>query len=167
MKTLSQYIYENNFHTNEVFNKIESIKNDDDMDNTVEYIVKSGKKEPDICDDSKEFEAIDYFDFWEDNFGRSDDMYEVIERFCNGNNIVIGWKSVNSFNDLNNIVPEFINDIADTWKSKVVQHKLNCTATTWEKILGEHKCTLLKLNMHANHNGAERMEYWYLFIIEE
>ena len=150
-----------------MFDKIESIKNDDDMDNTVEYIAKSGKKEPDICDDSKEFEAIDYFDFWEDNFGRSDDMYEVIERFCNGNNIVIGWKSVNSFNDLNNIVLEFINDIADTWKSKVVQHKLNCTATTWEKILGEHKCTLLKLNMHANHNGVERMEYWYLFIIEE
>lgn len=183
MKLLSQYIQEKliicssqvdeklvinkntKLYNNEVFDKIESIKNDDDLYDTVEYIAKSGKNDPALWDDSGEFATRDYFEPWEDNFGRSDDMYEVIERFCD-DNIVVGWKNYKSFDELDKIVPEFINDITDTWKSRIIQQKMNCTATIWEERLGKHKCNLLKLNMHVNYNGKEYMEYWYMFIIE-
>ena len=156
-------------YNNEVFDKIESIKSDDDLYDTVEYIAKSGRKsgknDPALWDDSGEFATRDYFEPWEDNFGKSDDMYEVIERFCD-DNIVIGWKNYKSFDELDKIVPEFINDITDTWKSRIIHQKMNCTATVWEEQLGKHKCNLLKLNMHVNDNGRDYMEYWYMFIIE-
>lgn len=176
MKLLSRYIKEKliinkntKLYNCDVFDKIESIKSYGDLYDTVEYIAKSGRKsgknDPALWDDSGEFATRDYFEPWEDNFGKSDDMYEVIERFCDGN-IVVGWKNYKSFDALDKIVPEFINDITDTWNSRIVQHKMNCTATVWEKTFDKIQCTLMKFNMHVNDNGKDYMEYWYMFIID-
>lgn len=182
MKTLPTYIKDNglslislterlivNKNTKHINDKvlfdIENISNNEEMYDVVEYIAKSGKKDPDIWDDSEEFAARDYFEPWEDDFGKSDDMYEVIERWCD-DNVVVGWKTDNGFDELDKIAPDFFNIIINSWEQRTVHKQMNCTADVWEKRLGKYECTLLKLNMHVNYDGNESKEYWYMFILE-
>ena len=173
MQTLLQHIDEKFrassdmiFNKNsEIFDKIANIKNDEEMFDVIEQIAKSGKKEPDIWEDNKDFVTSDFFEPWEDNFGKSDDVYDVIERYCE-NNIVLGWKSEHGFKELDDFVPPIFQEITNSWDSKVIHQKMNCAATVWENRLGKNMCNLLKINIHVNYNGSDYMEYWYLFIIE-
>lgn len=182
MKTLKQYlkykkqssssineklIKNTKLYNCEVLDKISSVGDEWDLLDILETIIKSANKKPDIWNETEQFEASDYFEPWEDNFGESDDVYDVIEKYCN-NNVVIGWKGEGGFEKLEKNIPSVFNYImSDTdWTHDIVHKKKSCVVEVWEKKFNKIPCTLMKFNMHVNDNGKDYMEYWYMFIVD-
>lgn len=132
-------------------------------DEYIEQIV--GEDDPQIYYEEGDWEARDSFDYWEDAFGVSDDVVDYISEYAD-NKYVAGWSSEKSFGDVESKIPQKIKDFIKDNKSEVVyQTKIN-KCEVWELEDCGVDVNILRFKYHANDNGTDYAEYWYMIAVE-
>lgn len=170
MKNLTQFITEKlivnkNYHNN-TFDG--SMFNGMSVEDILETIVKSAKKEPEIYDDTGDFDSSEAFEPWQDASGYWDRTAKAIEFYIDCN-AVAGWFTHDlnneNFDDLDKIIPPMFKDIMNNEKSEIIYNKHHCQTELWRIHLGGHKSYLLKFNCMGNDYGRDFTEYWYMISI--
>ena len=166
MISLNKYIQEKL-----IINK--NYKNEDpfhgmSVENILEEIIKSAKEEPEIWDDTGDFDSSEMFEPWQDASGYWDRTPKAIEFYIDSN-AVAGWFTNDlksrDFEDLDKIIPPLFKDIMNNEKSEIVYDKHGCKSEVWKIHLGGHRSYLLKFNCMNNDDGQDYSEYWYMIAI--
>lgn len=166
MKSLNNYIIEKL-----IVNK--DYKNEDpfhgmSVEDILKHIVKSAKEEPEIYDDTGDFDSSEMFEPWQDASGYWDRTPKAIEFYIDCN-AVAGWFTHDlnneNFDDLDKIIPPIFKDIMNNEKSEVIYNKHGCQTELWRIHLGGHRSYLLKFNCMSNDYGRDFSEYWYMIAI--
>jgi hypothetical protein len=153
MKDLNAYI-------NEGARKFE------DADEYLEHIVNSAKADPDIWDDTGDWEARDAFDYWESAFGEFDDILDFIDEYASGKSVA-GWNSEESFEDAEKKIPQKLKSIMKKSKPKMPYKKRNNKMEVWEVQDGQYNVAVMKFMNYMNDNGTDYVQYWYMIAIDE
>jgi len=152
MKTLNNYIKE-------------SAKKFDNVDEYLEDIVNSSKKDPDIYDDTGDWEARDAFDYWESAFGEFDDILDFIDEYASGK-CVAGWNSEESFEDVEKVIPQKLKTIMKKSKPKMPYKKRNNKMEVWQITDYGFDVAVMKFMNYMNDNGTDYVQYWYMISID-
>ena len=150
MKDLAKFINENN--------------NIDATDYLEKIVNSANGNDPVIWDDTESWEARDDFDYYQDAKGSYDDVIEFIEQYAN-NKCVAGWKTKNSFEETEKIIPKKLKTIMKKSKSSIPYKKHNNQMEVWETTDKGLDVTVLKFKNYANDNGTDYVEYWYMIVV--
>ena len=159
MKNLKTYINERFTTSNDDIIEIEDYLKD---------IVNNAKEEPEIYDDSENWEANEYFDYWENEFGDSDDVLDYIIEYANYT-CVAGWFTKKSFEETEKIIPQKLIDIMKNntseipYKNKHIHNQME----VWETKDKGFDVTVLKFKNHVNDFGTDYIQFWYMIAVEE
>ena len=129
-------------------------------------IIKSTKSKPDIYDDSWYWEAQDAFEYWESAFGEYDNIIELVGDYCN-RKCVCGWSSEESFKETEKMIPKIMKEIMEQEKSYIPYKKYDNKLELWQIEIDKYSINVLKFKNHANNNGTDYIEYWYMMSIDE
>lgn len=153
MKALNNYIKE-------------SARKFDDGDEYLEFIVGQSKKDPDIWDDTCNWEARDGFEYWESAFGDFGDVRDFIDEYA-GHMRVAGWSSEESFEDVYDIIPQKLKTIMKKSKPKMPYKKKNNKFEIWQTTDSGFNVNVMKFMNYMNDNGTDYVQYWYMISIDD
>lgn len=132
----------------------------------LEYIVKSAKADPDIWDDTENWEARDNFEYWESATKEFDDVLDFIDEYATGK-CVAGWNSEESFEDAEKKIPQKLKSIMKKSKPSIPYKKRNNKMEVWEVQDGKYNTTVMKFMNYANDHGRDYVQYWHMIAIDE
>jgi len=138
--------------------------NTDSIEEYLESIVNSAKGKPDIYDDTESWEARDEFDYWQDTSGQWDDILEFIDKYAS-NKCVAGWKSKDSFESVEKLVPNIVRNIIKKKPTEIPYKKNSNKMEMWETKQDDFDIKVLKFGNYVNDNGTDYKEYWYMIAI--
>lgn len=130
----------------------------------LEYIINTTKTEPDIWDDSKNWNAKDDFDYYESASGSFDDIVDTIDKYAS-NKCIAGWKSKDSFEKVEKVIPKLIKDIIKE-EPEVPYKKNSNKLELWESIYEGFDVNILRFKSYNNNYGSDYVEFWYMITIE-
>ena len=143
----------------------ESTRKFDSVEEYLEDIVNSSKKDPEIYDDTGYWEARDAFDYWESAFGEVDDVLDIIDDYAN-RKCVAGWSSEESFEDVEKVIPQKLKSIMKKSKPSIPYKKRSNKMEVWETTDNGFDVTVMKFMNYMNDNGTDYVQYWYMISID-
>lgn len=165
MKSINNYISEKL--------TISSASHQETFDDAVEYLAfivkqskKDSKKDPDIWDDTGNWDARDCFEYWEGAWGERDDVVDFIDEYAS-DKLVAGWSSEESFDDVYNIIPQKLKIIMKKSKPKMPYKKRSNKFEIWEITDSGFDVSVMKFMNYANDSGTDYVEYWYMIAVED
>lgn len=161
MKQINNYISEKL-----IINSTSHQETFDDVVDYLAFIVKQSKKDPDIWDDTCNWEARDGFDYWEGAWGETDDVVEFIDEYAS-NRLVAGWSSEESFDDVYNIIPQKLKAIMKKSNSKIPYKKRSNKFEIWETTDSGFDVSVMKFMNYMNDSGTDYVQYWYMIAIDD
>lgn len=130
----------------------------------MKYIISTTDSEPDIWDDSKNWDVFDNFDYYESATGDFDDIVEIIGKYAS-DKYVAGWKTRDSFEETEKLLPKLVKDIIKG-EPEVPYKKHSNKLEVWESIYGEFNINVLRFKSYNNSYGTDYVEFWYMLVIE-
>jgi hypothetical protein len=152
MKALNSYIKE----AAQTFDYVEDYLAD---------IVQTAKKEPDVYDDTGDWEARDGFEYWESAFGEFQDVCDFIDEYGSGC-AVAGWSSEESYEDVEKVIPDKLKTLMNKTKPKMPYKKYSNKFEVWETNDDGFDVNIMKFMNYMNDNGTDYVQYWYMIAIE-
>ena len=142
----------------------ESARKFDDASEYLEDIVNSSKKDPDIWDDTGDWEARDGFEYWESAFGEFDDILDFIDEYAY-RTCVAGWSSEESFEDVEKVIPQKLKTIMKKSKPKMPYKKRSNKMEVWQTTDNGFDINVMKFMNYMNDNGTDYVQYWYMISV--
>ena len=130
----------------------------------LEYIISKTKTKPDIWDDTESWNVKDDFDYYESTLGDFDDIVDTIDKYAS-NKCIAGWKSKDSFEKVEKVIPKLIKDIIKK-EPEVTYKKYSNKLEVWESTYEDFTINVLRFKSYNNNHGTDYVEFWYMITIE-
>lgn len=132
----------------------------------LESIVNSSKHNPDVYDDTFEYDVEDNFARWQNDFGEYDDTYEYIKKYTEDGHAIAGWKSETSFKDTEKFLPKKIKELIRKGKYSNPYKRDTNKMEVWETKDEGLDIKVLRFKQYRSDYGRYYAEYWYMISIE-